>query len=763
MLGKWGPKYLKDLTASLPRMVGGTIAMNPWILSKDAWSNMDSSELGSHLMMSFMMVKGRGAWGIKNKRQYFADFQPYTEAMHILGINPEGAKGLFNFRKFKDGEGFATGEAYAGSETGQKILTAFDVPLKNQDARNPLGKHSGTNPDLKLVQQFADLYDLMNITKNPNAKAESNRIPFLSEGTVKQIANNLREISLGVDKNGELQLLGNKGGDAFFHAMISMTGQPVRKAMNVYKRMLGEFNELGFDISISQDGRSSFAETRSTRDDGVDLGMIHNLNRTLNIFHDNGDATVTRRTKRQERTMEWIMKKNGMNAEQLKAKVSEIMETYMTELSEGFNNKGKFVMPDNNQFMKFYGSAKIVATNDRLYKIITGTSTNDRDMRLTTMLDEMFMIDGRYHRDINAYRSRIEDYIRDAKPDTPEFQVKADADLMLYDLKTLFDYRKAQLGGETTKNPKKTIRRETLAAAHDQFKDLFNSLPIEFQQNFNKHVGKAYLERIFHNKGMDDRAFKAAHYAKKARLGVFRDDQFHIPKEAVLRQYLRDEAANHSFTENDIQLILKGRKALKDVLGDVVKETDIIPIHEDGTLLTEGVDLRDFGRAYRFLGNEQLRDIIINSKDALEKAYNLDGGAPTKLKGLLSKVRNLIDSLDPDKPVTVKNPIKEVESLINELDVMAKVAKRPDAKAGERTVTEKDTDKMVIILNDLKANINKQTNKWNYDIKKKLTEQERADLDAGDMYGVREAILRPLQETIAKIFEREYDGFNLEI
>lgn len=757
MLGKWGPKYLADLGKSLPRMAAGTLVMNPWVLDKNAWSDMDSSELGAHMMMSFMMVKGRGAWGHKNKRQYFADFKPYTEAMRILGVDADGAKMLFRFKQWKDGEGFATGEHLAGSETGQKILTAFDKGLEGGE-KNPTGKHSADNPDLKLVQQFADMYDIMNITKNPDAKSLSDRILFLSEGTINKIANNIREISIGVDKGtGEIQTLGQKGTDAWFHAMIRMTGEPLNKAMNLYKRMFAELNELGFDISVSSDGKITYAETRSVGEDGVDLGMIHNINRVLDIFRNNGDASRIQPGVKAERTMEWIAKANNMDVEQLKARVSEVIEKNMSELSLTFANKGKFIMPDSNQFMKFYTGAKAVATNERLFDIITGKSKNVKDKDLTTLLDKIFMIDGKYHADINEYKRVIEEYVRDAKEGTPESKVKEEADLILHTLKPLFDLRKVHLGGQTTKSPNRKIERADLQVANDSFISLFKALPREFQADFKGKVGEAYLDRIYHNIGLDSRALKAAHYAQSKRLGVLRDGKFQIPSEEALKQYLLDEG----FSQGEIQLMLKGRKSLKDVLGDTVKETDIIPVHDDGTLLTEGIDIQDYARVYKFLGNDALMDLMGKAKTALEKAYNLDGGAPAKLNSIQAKITNIIDSLDPEKEVTVKDPIKEIESIIAELDAFAKAAKRPNAEGKDRTATEKDVDEMIITLNELKSNISKQTSKWTYPIKKLLTQEQRDKFDQeGDRWGVREAILEPLQNRVADIFKREYQGLN---
>ena len=101
LTSKWGPAFLKDLGASLPRMGAGVLVMNPWVVSKDAWGAMEGPELASHLFMSAVMTKGRGAWGHKEQRAHFADFTPYYEALHVLGVD---TKNVQNVLRFHDGK-----------------------------------------------------------------------------------------------------------------------------------------------------------------------------------------------------------------------------------------------------------------------------------------------------------------------------------------------------------------------------------------------------------------------------------------------------------------------------------------------------------------------------------------------------------------------------------------------------------------------------------------------------------------------------------
>lgn len=82
----WGPRYLWDFTKSIPRMAVGMLAMNAEAITEGVWSSLSHQELGAHMMMGFMMTKGRGHWGrdnryfgLKSTKAYMAEYGPYKE------------------------------------------------------------------------------------------------------------------------------------------------------------------------------------------------------------------------------------------------------------------------------------------------------------------------------------------------------------------------------------------------------------------------------------------------------------------------------------------------------------------------------------------------------------------------------------------------------------------------------------------------------------------------------------------------------------
>ena len=127
---QWGPKYREDLIQSLPRMGIGIAAMNPWVLSKDAWGSMEGPEMASHLFVAGLMTKSKGAWGRKERDAYMADFTPYYDALRILGVDTKSVEKTIQFHDYNTGiDGM--GAAFHTSNVGRRIYDIIETNTKD--------------------------------------------------------------------------------------------------------------------------------------------------------------------------------------------------------------------------------------------------------------------------------------------------------------------------------------------------------------------------------------------------------------------------------------------------------------------------------------------------------------------------------------------------------------------------------------------------------------------------------------------------------
>ena len=762
MLGKWGPKYLADFAASVPRMVGGTLVTNPWMMNKDAWGSMDSEELGSHVMMSFMMTKGKGAWNKSAKQMYYKDFTPHIEAMNILGVNSKQA-GFLNtmseFQKFN----IADGNTMLATNFGKQLVDSFDTVIKDVKESNPTAKHSSTNPDLLLVQQFAGAYDNMKLSVDRNHVSVVDQVAYMSDATLSKIATNIKRIQMGPE--GKVVQLDSYGKDMFWEGMIAMTGEQLNSGMKHYRNMFADLNALGFDIQMLSDGKIEWTATRTKKEGDSNIGRMTEINNILKIFEKNGDANPERaKGSQQEMTMERVAARNQLTMNELQAKVSATIDYHMENLAQVSNQRGSYLRPDQNTFIDFYSGAKSVATNDRLYKIITGKATNETDNNITRLLDQLFVVNktGRYAHNITDYLKAIENWkdLSGAKEGSDAYNKYLNAKELLQSIEPWFQMRKVHKGGGMSETPRKnSITIESLDQASTQLRNIFSSLPAEFQSNFNSRIKQVYMDRILHNKGMDSRALNLAEFIVSNRLGLYRDGDVYIPSVEAFKQMLTDK----QYSKDEIAKYEVALKTIQDVMGNTVKITQDVPVDSNGKSLRDGVNITDYMKAYDLLANETITNLMITSKGALENLNKSLGGNNKRLAEVQSKITNIIDYVDPSKSregSSIKDLMKEVESVVKELNLISEASKN-GAKDAVETQTTKDVNDMILTLDVLVKNLDKASMKWNRDLSTDAETMGKVGQDVTvDPFGLISTIREPIQRKVEAIFEREVTAQN---
>ena len=760
LIGKWGPDFITDLAQSVPRMAAGILVMNPWVVNKDAWGAMEGPELASHLFMSAVMTKGRGAWGHAEQRAHFADFTPYYEALHVLGVDVENVKDVLRFHDGRNAyEGM--GAALNSNSTARAMMDIVDESLAGHKVDGRRRTASYENKDYDLVTNMGNLYNIMKRYGDPNHSL----VDFLNldTKTMNKIGKALRSVEFA-DKS-------TIGDHLYEGSLVKMTAEASAGGLAIYKRMLSVLaKEMGYNISV--EGENVIGSLIRARE-GTDFDAANTVNRILQGLDSINEATIRRgkagdhTTVNFEKTARnWIKSEaekgnRGMEEADFLRRTQEIIDSHMDELGVEYGDKNILRDPvgragEVNPMFEFFRQAKHVAAQERVYKIISNTHHKtdiNQDSNLTIALDEMFLLsDNKYAASVDVYKSLIKDLI-----DKPKNDKEKEANQHILDnlnsLRYLFDLRKGMLDGTSRRDPKlksekKKLDAEMILEAKNKWQSIFGSLPQSFQNDWLNHTKKIYLERKYRSEGFDPRAVNLLSFMQDHRLLLpSKDGKITISsKESVI-----NEMKSRKMDDESIAQMEEAFNTITQVLGsNIVREVDIA-FAESGRRQTKEVDLGDYVRAAKLLGNDMFIDLLTKTQDQLSKLTTASEGQRQKIKTIYGKATDLINSLDPSSGKDpVSNPLDKLKEISKELNELLAVAKED----GERS---KDIDEVINILSLIPQQIDAKTGKFNVARKQILTEEEQVSDDAHE---VQKALLEPLQTRLKKIYEEELDGID---
>tara|TARA_Y100000310_G_scaffold344790_1_gene459538 strand:- start:3111 stop:12080 length:8970 start_codon:yes stop_codon:yes gene_type:complete len=755
LVKNWGSAFLKDTVASLPRMGVGVLAMNPWVVNKDAWGSMEGPELASHLFMAAAMTKGRGAWGHAEQRAHFADFTPYHEALHLLRVDTSNLESVL---RFHDGKSIyeGMGAALNQSETGQAIIEIFDRNIKNASPR-PAGKDY-SNPDHALVMEFHDLYNVMK--KFSDDGFSPRKTESMDEKTLNNIANELNALQFG-DGTTVAQ---NK----FAGSLVKLTGDTANKITEVYKRMLQHLSdEMGYDIGVTKDGKVVGKHVESGQE-GKPIDDADTVNRILDGLESIDPNNITidtgKLTKYERIAKAWITKqakegKTGLTEEDFNLRTREIIDEYMNELGAAYGDKLILRDPvgregEPNPLFQFLKQAKSVEASERVYNIITGKFPEtdiSGDSNLTKELDRLFQLsDGRYGSSIDVYKGLMKGLVKDPKTDK---EIKANENIInnIEDLRYLFELRKGALGGTSKVDPREKgeIDVKTVESAKGKWKAIHGGLAQGWKVDWIDHTKRMYLERMYKARGFDRRAVNLLSFMHDHNL-ILPGDPLTGKISIVSEKLVIDELKDRGTSKKDLAEYRKAFKTIKQVLGEDIVQEVTWSYTESGKRQVDEVDISDFIKAAKLLGNHQFTDLLTTTQSVLDKLSFSEEGSRNRVHQLYSKITTLIDYLDPtnDKRPLV-DPIKQIKDLVIELEGLEKIARTKE--------TQEDISEAIGQLSLVTAALDKSTGKFKITDKKILTKEEQA---SGDAFGIHTALTEPLQMRLDKIYKAEMDGID---
>tara|TARA_R110000824_G_scaffold58526_1_gene158106 strand:+ start:1078 stop:10002 length:8925 start_codon:yes stop_codon:yes gene_type:complete len=740
MMKDWGPKFITDTIGAVPRMGLGVLAMNPWVVDKDAWGSMEGPELASHLFMAAVMTRGRGAWGHAQQRAYFADFTPYHEALNVLGVNTKNVKDVL---RFHDGshpyEGM--GAALGTHEVGVEMVDIFDTALKNAESRP--SSRDFSNPDHSLVVDMANLYNVIKKSADPTFK------PIKPQNLDAKTLNTLAHRLSGI-KFADGNSIGEIGYEG---SLVRLTLEPAKRGLEVYKQMLAELADLGYGVSVTEDGRVTGTHIMSNKE-GKSIDDANTFNRVLDALAGINEATVRSGidVTSEASNYEKIVKRSGLTEPEFNLKTREIIDRNMDVLGREYGDKNIYRDPvESNPMWEFFKQAKGIEAAERVYNIATGkfpAGDPVGDKILTENMDSLFKLsDGKYASSIDQYKGLFKDLIKDPKTDKEKEANEVIVE-HINDMRQLFNIRKQVLGVSSKDvSEKGSISAEGLSIVQGKWKDIFGSLPREWKQTWDTHTKQLYIERVFKGRGFDRRAVNLISFMSENNL-VLPDAEGKINMPS--KKAMMDELASRKMSKKELDQYERALDTIKKVLGeDVVTEIDWA-FTETGKRQLESVDVRDYLKAAKMLGNEMYADLLVNTQAVLGEIAAISSGTRQRVHEIYNKTTDIIDTLDPasgKRPVA--DPIKEINNLKEELISLERVARSKDSKD--------ELGQAIVQLHKLIDAIDPATGKFNISIKKTLTETEQL---SGDEFGIHDALTRPLQTTIEKIFNREHEAVN---
>ena len=639
----WGKNYITDIVASAPRMGLGVLAMNHAMFKTGMFNDMEGPEMASHIFMSAIMTKGRGAWGRDAQRSYMADFTPYYEALKLLGAKPEVLQQRISTYTRDEIVG-SLGASYATDPTGLKIEQTFDSVLNRPGNKDP--KYGDFNPAIhKKVQQFADVYNAIKKMRNPEMSDSELIDPRrMNRKALKELSDNIDKIE--VEAGRTIGEIGTEG------TLAVLTTRPAEKVVDTYGKMIQEMAntfqiDVTFDPSIK--GRGKIIGKLIEGPELTDMEGAMTYNRVMMRLEQMGKAEIRGETQ-DIRTL------NGTKDE-INTGLNKIAERWMEVLDVEYGGKMLYNNPFDNPYMDFLGRASSIGTKNFIRKVISGDKSDPDAGRLADSMHNLFVTidktDGK-----EALRNSIEDY----KFETPKNSRDTERlDQSKETLTKLFELMKNGRRYKIAENPadqKGEIPIENVFKAAGIFSERFNSMPQKYRENFYAE-GMADIQRtVFGLDGTDQRAIYVAKAMKESHIGFWDGNTFRIPS----RKHISSLEPG-----TPISVVNKSNEALDRIariLGPNVQRSDFDVMDasrtEFRTITHEQILAVD-----KAIGNREIKDLLQKGTETISNLNSSDSNLQKKLTSIQTALEMAQNSFD-----TGKFQLKHLDEIAGQMETL---------------------------------------------------------------------------------------------
>ena len=640
---KWKSGYVSDLWASKTRLATGILFMNEGAFRTGAFKDMSTQELSSHLFMSALMTKSRGAWGHADKRAYmhknYGKIQralDYLEVDHTKfdqTITALDMDTIINKR----------GALMSMSPAGDSVIRAVDSVLN--DTSTDWKATSGKPQDVVRygkVQELLGLYNAIKIVQDRNFKDIG--IDEISTEALERIRRNLDSVEVG----------GKKVKDYFKEDLgVALSTEFVTEYKNdMWTHVWEPLRDLGFPFQISKDGKTvQFVKPLSGTKEGVDVELPNSV-KILSILENySGNLGMKEYKTEITETLTNIAKERGEGSrdygvKELDLEVGKIIDRAERYIESKYENHDLHINIEQNIFLDGLANVESLKAKDTLYKAIMGVETDNQDAAtLHNAMVEAFGISGKFARDITDYQITSKDKNIDLA-DVPSEITDA-----LTSIRPIFNLMRQLNKGQAPDGSRKKIDKNDLIntaelakGIQDRLPDSWTSINKDGSGGLEQNASHVYWRRLM--SGGNILGLSALNEMRNYGLipegGIVEDGTVRI------KFPTRDYVESFFRSRNEPEAAKKVNEAIAKVKAvfhkNVIGETDRFPELDESK---SKIALERFIDIAEHISNREITSFVQGSADIIN---NLN--VPSEYMRKLSSIETLAKSLQDNLSTT---------------------------------------------------------------------------------------------------------------
>ena len=654
---KWSKAYILDTAASAPRMGLGVLAMNHGMFAAGMFNDMEGPELASHIFMSAIMTKGRGAWGRDTQRNYMAEYTPYYEALKLLGAKPDVLQQRLATYTRDEIEG-TFGASFATDPIGQNIEKAFDTVLSEKGARDvSAGGFSPTQH--KKVDDFANVYNMIKKMRNPDMSPDEMLNPrFLSKKSLDELVKQIDSIQ--VEGNKTIKEVGWEG------TLAVLTERPADKIVDIYGKMINEMADFaGIEASFNPDiqGRGKISGKIIQGPDMMDMDGVFTYNRVMQTLNSMSRADITG-------DFQSAGSLKVRNADELNSGLNRIADKWMEVLDVEYGGKRIYNNPHDNAYIDFLGNASQVGAKNFMRKVLVGDTSDPKAEVVSRGMLGVFstrdLVDNK-----TKFRRSIDDYEFE-KPATEKDAARLSE--AKETLRPLFELMKSHPDRGTAKDPKRQqteISIDEISAIAGEFSKRFNQLPQRYRENFYAEGITDLVETTYGLMDADPRAIYVAKAIATEGLGFMHEGKIQLPSRKMVSDLTTDPA-----TQNKVNEALD---RIGKILGPAA-EREVFSVIETGRPEFASLTVEQILTVDKAIGNQTIKDFLQNGIRATGDIQFTNSNLQEKLTTITTSLENAQNAIETN---TFKT--KHLDQIANQIDTLIDMGVSKDKVASLET------------------------------------------------------------------------------
>jgi len=762
----WKPEYIEDLGKSTGRMAVGVLATNSWIADPDAWGELESSELASHIFMSAIMTKSRGHWGKSEQTAYFNKLSPLQNLSARMGLSDEKLTDFIRFHNDADGL-VGLGATSWNTKAGKQVYKPFDEAKAGK--ADPSGNSfEHLNENDKTLLHLQSQYNMMGQFK------EGDR--FQPIDVMKLSRENLDSLYKKIS-GIELETSGGKTiGEVGYHgALVEITNEVALAGERVYKNYLKELSDvLGLEMITNDDGGLT-AKFITTDKVGQNLGVLSDVSHLVKSMESLNMINAYRDIKVEDAFESY----NKKRVEQGEGKITfdeytglanDITNKWMQKLDAEYGGKLKNLnkLQEGNPFWEHIVNNKFVKASNSFMMIASGSGHTEKLQNATKSIDKFFMVPNgkNEYYDMESMRMRIPDYMDyqegkiSAENDAVRFTKVQEALDVLKQVETLVGLRRLSTNGQSVKRTSDSKLKA----------DELNTIKNIFAENFGAEGLPAFLDQtrvrdmlttqLLNVKGFDKRAYRAAGY-------LIENDVTRINSEGKIEMISR-EAVIESMkadknTSEDIARYEKARDTLENVLGkdNIVGIDEVIREEarqgaEGQNVLNPDYHISEVVKMAELLNSQTILDLQTVVPKNLNKLKEAGGGKFARdLEAVFKQTENVINSFNTENTGAgkVTNPVEELAEVRKKVVDLTKSLEEGRGEASAELL--KQINEMILRIDTISESIKVENQKWELSLESMVETSDGQLIKDMDQFKLRQYIFEPFQQQLLRMSGEE--------